>query len=396
MSKELGPPHHAPNKVSGTYEDGIACLLRQMAEALDFLHGRGVCHRDIKPSNVLLGPSGQVLLLDFNLSANSELSRKHLGGTLPYMAPEQLRAMNDSRQPLPGPAADIFALGVIVHELLTGLHPFGPVPVAAPSKDLADLLKVRHQQGPNSLRAVNRRVSRPLEALLARCLALDPIARPTAKEVIEEVEKHFKLARRWSRQVARHPVVSAGIFIALAMLSMGAVEYTRMLLAPVPLQSSSQTEASKLYERGRDCLIRNENANAFIAFQDSHNKSPNSQSLACMAYLEGKVKKHLQAIDLADRAIENGQQKNARVFNNRGYSQMMIYNRALGARDMKQAAHAFESASADFKTAMELDSTFQAPRYNRAILALRLALNPPSNCRTRRLKTCARRSPLAL
>src|SRR5207244_4052369 len=104
----------------GTYEDGVASLLGQLAGALAFLHQRGICHRDLKPSNILLSPSGQPLLLDFNLSADGRLPPGRLGGTLPYMAPEQVRAMADSKQPAPGAPADVFALGVIAYEILTG------------------------------------------------------------------------------------------------------------------------------------------------------------------------------------------------------------------------------------------------------------------------------------
>ena len=73
----------------GLYADGVARIAWQLADALAFLHKEGVVHRDLKPSNVLLRPDGQALLLDFNLSADARAAGPRLGGTLPYMAPEQ-------------------------------------------------------------------------------------------------------------------------------------------------------------------------------------------------------------------------------------------------------------------------------------------------------------------
>ena len=79
----------------GLYTDAVARLALQVADALTFLHMQGVIHQDLKPSNVLLRPDGQAILLDFNLSADARAAAPRLGGTLPYMAPEQLRALLD-------------------------------------------------------------------------------------------------------------------------------------------------------------------------------------------------------------------------------------------------------------------------------------------------------------
>ena len=77
----------------GTYVDGVVHLVAQLAEALQHTHQAGICHRDLKPSNVLLTPSGCPMLLDFNLSSDTQLEQTFVGGTLPYMAPEDLRSM---------------------------------------------------------------------------------------------------------------------------------------------------------------------------------------------------------------------------------------------------------------------------------------------------------------
>src|SRR5205823_14533007 len=101
---QAGPPDEALGQA--TFTDGVARLALQVADALDFLHRRGVVHRDLKPSNVLLDAGGRPRLLDFNLSSDARLAAPRVGGTLPYMAPEQARRAVLEDGPEPGPQAD--------------------------------------------------------------------------------------------------------------------------------------------------------------------------------------------------------------------------------------------------------------------------------------------------
>ena len=96
------------------------------AEALVFVHARGICHRDLKPSNVLLTADGKPMLLDFNQSSPTSVSKSEPGGTLPYMASEQLQVLLDGdgsttvvdERRTRCPRA-------VLHELLTGMPPCG-------------------------------------------------------------------------------------------------------------------------------------------------------------------------------------------------------------------------------------------------------------------------------
>jgi tRNA A-37 threonylcarbamoyl transferase component Bud32/tetratricopeptide (TPR) repeat protein len=93
-------------------------LMMQLLQAMAYLHRQGVLHRDLKPSNVLVTKDGQVHVVDFGLATTVDAQRTDAMGTVLYMAPEILRGQVST------PAADLFALAVIVYEALTGHHPF--------------------------------------------------------------------------------------------------------------------------------------------------------------------------------------------------------------------------------------------------------------------------------
>ena len=151
-------PRPAPPAAQGTYVDAVVHLTAQLADALAFIHARGVCHRDLKPSNILLDTTGRPRLLDFNLSADDRYQDVRAGGTLPYMAPEQLRRLTGDPPP-PTPAADLFSLGVLGYELLAGAGtPFGNLPPQLPGGELlGHLLRLRQDRGPRPLHGTTRR-----------------------------------------------------------------------------------------------------------------------------------------------------------------------------------------------------------------------------------------------
>ena len=97
-------------------------IIRQVADALHYAHERGMIHRDVKPANIMLSPDGHVTLMDFGLVRAGEMS--HLTqtgsviGTPLYMAPEQVMGAEIDRR------TDIYALGIVIYELLTGQVPF--------------------------------------------------------------------------------------------------------------------------------------------------------------------------------------------------------------------------------------------------------------------------------
>jgi tetratricopeptide (TPR) repeat protein len=210
----------------GTYVDGVIHLGVQLANALAYTHGRGVCHRDLKPSNVLLTLDGRPLLLDFNLSYDQQQTAKRVGGTLPYMAPEQLRQLlpETPREPAQAdPRSDLFSLGVILYELLSGRHPFGSVSWNRPLEQVAASLFEQHRQGPQPLKPLNRQINESLARLIRQCLAFEPADRPqSADDLAVALRRQLSLLPRARRWIQDHPIRSAcaGALLAVSLVAL--------------------------------------------------------------------------------------------------------------------------------------------------------------------------------
>lgn len=204
-----------------------ASYVRSVAEAVQHAHLRGVLHRDLKPSNVLVDESGRPRVTDFGLAkqVDRRLDATRTGavmGTPAYMPPEQAAA----RRGEVGPASDVYSLGAILYELLTGRPPFrGESPM-----DTA--LKVLEQE-PVPPRALNPLTPRDLETICLKCLEKNPLRRyASARELAEELGRFLDhepiVARRasWARrawsQARRRPwlltgVATVGLLVLLAV-----------------------------------------------------------------------------------------------------------------------------------------------------------------------------------
>jgi eukaryotic-like serine/threonine-protein kinase len=167
---------------SGAFDPGAAASIAlQIAEALIAAHERGVVHRDIKPQNVLLTASGHAKVADFGIaraaSATTISQRSVVLGTASYMSPEQ--AMGE---PV-GPASDLYSLGVVLYEMLTGELPYtAESPVAVSMKHVNEPLR--------SPKEVNPHVPEGLNALVVKLLAKDPEDRYAgATELVEDLRR---------------------------------------------------------------------------------------------------------------------------------------------------------------------------------------------------------------
>ncbi len=178
-----------------TYEDGAAWVALVVAHAVSHIHSRGITHCDIKPSNVYVGVRDGPLLFDFGF-ARSDLTRDpQPGGTLGYMAPEQLRAFLDPRcWAEVGPAADIYGLGLTLVELLLGIAP-DPHPLTSPAARAARELLTRRMR-PDWLPAKTLgHIPPALEEIVQRCLAPSPEERyADASDLVQRLEQYISSA----------------------------------------------------------------------------------------------------------------------------------------------------------------------------------------------------------
>ncbi len=180
--------HQLRHKNTVRWPDAIR-IVRQVGQALSFAHSKGFLHLDVKPSNILLDRTGRrVVLTDFGLVAPTDTGRRdpasgrRLLGTAGYMSPEHV-----SRQPLDY-RADIFSLGVVLYEMLTGKAPFV-------KEDTSDTLKavLRLEAVPPSQHDAKLIV---MDAVLHKALAKDRSQRyQSTRELVEDTERALRARR---------------------------------------------------------------------------------------------------------------------------------------------------------------------------------------------------------
>ncbi len=165
-------------------------LARQLGEALRHAHQHHIIHRDIKPQNILITEDGRVKVTDFGIArAVSSATVTHTGdiiGSVHYLSPEQAKGVLSNEQ------SDIYSLGIILYELLTGKVPYdGETPIAIALKHL--------QEQPLPPSKINPRIAPELEVVVMRCIAKSPEARyASVIDLLEDLQR-VQAGRRVSR-----------------------------------------------------------------------------------------------------------------------------------------------------------------------------------------------------
>jgi eukaryotic-like serine/threonine-protein kinase len=176
---EISRPGPLPPKQAARY-------MRQIAEAIEFAHCHGVLHRDIKPSNVLVDDKDQARVTDFGLAKRIEIDQKltHTGqvlGTPSYMAPEQAAGAGDQV----GPLSDVYSIGAVLYELLTGKPPFK-------GRTAMQTLTQVCEHNPKLPRQLNPNAPRELELICLKCLEKNPRDRyASAGDLADDFERYL-------------------------------------------------------------------------------------------------------------------------------------------------------------------------------------------------------------
>ena len=217
----------------------VAGLMEKVARGVQHAHEHGVLHRDLKPGNILLDETGEPLVSDFGLAKHldSPVDLTQAGaflGTPAYMAPEQAGVDGLSV----GPRTDVWAMGVVLYELLTGKRPFD-----AATRELV-LGQVRTMEPPRP-RALRREMDASLEAIVLKCLEKDPARRYASAAALaddlgrwqrgEPTEaRPIPQLRRLARWVAKRPwqTATAGLLTVLAGIMLGAALFPSSPVAP--------------------------------------------------------------------------------------------------------------------------------------------------------------------
>ena len=303
-------------------------LMAKVARAVQYAHGQGILHRDLKPGNVLLDGRGEPLVSDFGLAkwldTSSHLTRTlTIFGTPGYIAPEQV---NGSSSKL-GPAADVYSLGAILFDLLTGRPPFL-------GEHALKVIQQASEKPAPKLRTLMPGLDKDLETICAKCLEREPGARyRSAGDLAEDLERWLEgrhivarpvspFARGW-RWTRRNPVIAGMAALLLILGSTVGVMIWNGEMAPpaaasgiavLPFESLSSDKENSFFADGvydgvstklaKVANLKVISHNSVAKYRGARNTQEIGRALNVAYVLEGSVRREAGRIHLNAQLID--------------------------------------------------------------------------------------------
>jgi len=293
-------------------------LIAKVARTVHYAHEHGILHRDIKPGNILLDANGAPHLTDFGLArlveSESTVTRTlEVLGTPSYMAPEQAAGNNPTTAGLTS-ATDVYGLGAVLYQLLTGHPPFA-------GGTTYETIKLLLETEPRPLRLWNPKVDRDLSTICLKCLEKDPRRRySSAFALAEDLEHWLKhqpiqarrtgVIGRGKKWLQRNPTVAAVVTLSLALIAaVGVIVWKSELfrrpatagIAVLPFENLSNDREDVAFADGvQDDLLTKLakiadlkviSRTSVMQYRDQHNTRQIGGELGVSHVLEGSVRK---------------------------------------------------------------------------------------------------------
>jgi TolB-like protein/tRNA A-37 threonylcarbamoyl transferase component Bud32 len=303
-------------------------LMAKVARAVQYAHGQGVLHRDLKPGNILLDGRGEPLVSDFGLAkwldTSSHLTQTlTIFGTPGYISPEQVNGPSANLSP----SADVYSLGAILFDLLTGRPPFL-------GEHALKVIQQASDKPAPKLRTLAPALDRDLETICAKCLELEPSARyRSAGALAEDLERWLEgrhiIARpvspparvwRWSR---RNPIVAGMSALLLALgLAVAVMSWKVEMATPaaasgiavLPFESLSADKANAFFAEGvydgvstklaKVADLKVISHNSVAKYRGARNTQEIGRALNVAYVLEGSVRREAGRIHLDAKLID--------------------------------------------------------------------------------------------